>query len=229
MGWYELLKPFLIVILVICIIGLVAYLIYYFAPRGQIEYELKDSDNDPYMKFVSECRTRLVNSMISAIQDAWLLNSEDLQVDGALLGTGTSLITIPYKNHLIKFYIYWDKKKVIITHISNQDGEEFCKRLKLKIVDDAVNLEKIYNFFHKEKLVVPLEQKEKDAIINKMRELVEKLSPEEKEKFVLEQWQAFHDDATNLSIIDFASVTSLMFLLHKEEFEKHLNNQKKDR
>lgn len=229
MGWYEALRPILIIILVICIIGIIAYLIYYFAPKSQVEYELKDSENDPYMKFISECRTKLVNHMIGAIQDAWLLKPDDFEVDGALLGTGTSLITIPYQNHLIKFYIYWDRKRVVITHISNQDGKEFCKKLKLKIIDDAVNLEKIYKFFHKEKLVVALKQNEKDAIVKKMCEMVEKLSPAEKEKFVLEQWQAFHDEATNLSIIDFASVTSLMFALYKEEFEKYLNNQKKDR
>lgn len=209
-------------------IGLMLVKIY--SNTHQVVYEMKDSENDPYLKYLADCRSNFIDNLIHTIQDAWHLPDKAMHeaVCCEQLGDNCSLVTIPYKNNLVRFYIYWKRNYVRVTHISNDERKETIRKLKLRIKQDAVDLEKLYKFFAKRKAIRDLTEEEKNKIVEKMRDQLSKMSREEQQEWVLKQWEELRDLVDTSCMIEFAAVTTTMLIGIKEPFEQYLEQREKD-
>lgn len=125
------------------------FLCYLFNPRVETQTIMMSSDDDPQLKFIAECRSTLVQNICNVFCDALNVKPKDLDTEIETVGANINLITICYQNHLFRIHCIWEKKKIYLSHLTNEDGRHFGDKHLYRIHHGLINLSRLYIYLTK--------------------------------------------------------------------------------
>lgn len=125
------------------------------------------------VKRITDARASYINNICDAAGDAWDLKPDDFNSNAELLPNEVTLVSLIYKNNLIRIYTYWSKN---ITHITLTRKLEKGSKIYEKSFDFRKKnaLENIYTFLEKYK---PASDKKaadaKEIIVERLTTVIE--------------------------------------------------------
>ena len=125
------------------------------------------------VKRITDARANYINNICDAAGDAWDLKPDDFNSNAELLPNEITLVTLIYKNNLIRIYTYWSKN---ITQITLTRKFEKGSKVYKKSFDFRKKnaLENIYIFLEKYR---PASDKKaadaKEMIVEKLTTVIE--------------------------------------------------------
>ena len=140
-------------------------------------YEIvREELSEEEVERITTARGNLINDICDAVGDAWNVPKESFNVNMELMPHEVTLITLVYKNNLIRIYIYWSRNQIQINLTRRTD-----ERSKIYKKSFAFNkkhcLEKIYTFFEKYKPLVEKDDVDTEEKVEELRKnLVGKLT-----------------------------------------------------
>lgn len=157
------------------LIGLLVYHIvnHFFGTHYEI---VREELSDEEAQRITTARGNLINDVCDAIGDAWNVPQESFQVNMELMPHEVTLITLVYKNNLIRIYMYWSRHQIQINLTRRVD--ERSKIYKKSFVYNKKHcLENVYTFFEKHKPSIEQDATDTKEKVEELRKnLVEKLT-----------------------------------------------------
>lgn len=131
-NWIALCIPLGIFVIAAC---LYVILRRHFEAMGEEGYtEMISSDDDPTLKFESECRTSILNTTLACISTAWNINLDDKHLAHDTVGYNTDLVTIAKMNYIFRVYCNWNTHKIKVDLLATDDEDPQFKPLRRHVV-----------------------------------------------------------------------------------------------
>lgn len=116
---------------------------------GNEEYsEMITSDDDPALKFESECRTAILNGVLGCIGTAWNIDLDEKHVSHNTTGYNADLITVAKMNYIFRVYCNWNHRAIKVELLATDDEDPQFKPLRrhtvLRIKHGFVDYNKFY-------------------------------------------------------------------------------------
>lgn len=136
---------FAIILFVGIVIG-VFYRLHTLNEGGVMYEEVVDEDAT---KALTVARTNLSNNICHTLTDAWQLTDKEVSFSAELISSQTTLLTVLYKNNLVRFYINWEREKVKISLTRRVESISTITQKTFSIKESKISFEKMYAFFEK--------------------------------------------------------------------------------
>ena len=133
-------------------------------------------------------RANILNNICDTVGDAWCVRRDDLNVNMELIPHENTLVTMVYKNNLLRIYVYWKEKRVQINLTRRLEaGKSKVYKKSFGLYRKSM-LENVYSYLEKYKP----EQEEnissegiaatKEVIVEKLTQIIEDIIDEKVEE-----------------------------------------------
>ena len=153
---------------------------------------------------IVQSRANLLNNICDTVGDAWDLSRDDINTNMELMPGENTLVTMIYRNNLLRIFIYWNSKKVQVNltrKFNNRTSKIYKKSFSLYKKNMLEDVFKYLEKYKPAKEEIAAEDEEKvaavkEAIVEKLGEAIEQMIDEkvqEKLAKILEQLEENED------------------------------------
>lgn len=102
---------------------------------GITEYtEMITNEDDPALKFESECRTAILNGTLACISVAWNVHLDEEHLSHDTTGYNADLVTITKMNYIFRVYCNWNRGTIKVELLATDDEDPQFKPLRRHVV-----------------------------------------------------------------------------------------------
>lgn len=145
-------------------------------------------------------RANILNNICDTVGDAWCVRRDDLNVNMELIPHENTLVTMVYKNNLLRIYIYWREQRVQVNLTRRLDVNKSKVYKKSFGLNRKSMLENVYSYLEKYKP----EQEEndssegvaaaKEAIAEKLTQMIEDMIDEKVEEKLTKMLEQLNEE-----------------------------------
>lgn len=110
-------------------------------------------EDDPALKFESECRTAILNSILACISTAWNIHLDEKHISHDTTGYNVDLVTIAKLNYIFRVYCNWSRNIIRVELLAIDDEDPQFKPMRrhvvLRIKHGFVSFSKFYTILLK--------------------------------------------------------------------------------
>lgn len=129
--------------LLVIAICLLVYYVFFKAPQETGEYVVESGATNPYLEQIGKFRDTFVNNLITAFGVVWFCKKEELHVTVQPSDWDNHLITLIYKNHIVRCYVNWNRNKVRISYTFQASSLTHIKSKTFRLKHNSANYEAI--------------------------------------------------------------------------------------
>lgn len=228
------------IILAFVVLVFIIYLVYkiFWAPQDDGQLEVVSSENDPFMKQVSEFRNTFATNLMSCLGMVWFISPQEIASRADLTDWNSNLFTIVHQNHLVRCYINWKKGLVKVSYSFHNDCYEFVKSKNFRLKNHTINFEKFTDWamdIYRTILLNawPSTDDQAAECIAQGRDMAtdEKLIDVDFDDMVFEVWRDFiiHTNKKEIEkdLVSFSKLTAYVVRYCPEQLKKFVEEHKK--
>lgn len=193
----------------------------------EIYTEIATSEDDPYLKWLSEVRQSYIENIVLALQKHWGCDENSILLRIDQTGESQNLVQMHYSDCDVTLYCNWAKKRIKMQYVVNAD-EAMCFTTVFKLKDNFLDLREVDDVLTDIAETILKENTKDDkvtAAIQVAAELAEE--PEEKVKeylfLVAERWSfPKGKKAFKKSLTQYVRLNTFLIKFFKEDYVKFL-------
>ena len=170
------------------VLGVLFILLIYMLFKGFGFEVVEEPISEEAAERIVNARANILNNICDTVGDAWGVLRDDLNVNMELIPHENTLVTMIYKNNLLRIYVYWKEKRVQINLTKRLDANKSKVYKKSFGLYRKSMLENVYSYLEKYKP----EQEEsissegiaaaKEVIVEKLTQIIEDIIDEKVEE-----------------------------------------------
>ena len=129
--------------LLVIAICLLVYYIFFRAPEETGELTVETDETSPYLQQIGKFRDTFVKNLVTAFGIVWYCKEEELHVAVQPSDWDNHLITLIYKNHMVRCYVNWNRNKVRISYTFQASSLTHIKAKTFRLKNNSANYEAI--------------------------------------------------------------------------------------
>jgi len=129
-----------LLVLAIC---LLIYYIFFKTPWDTGEFTVESGETNPYLEQIGKFRDVFVKHLITAFGVVWYCKEEELHIGVQASDWDSHIITLIYKNHMVRCYVNWKKKKARIAYTFQSSSLTQTKSKTFRLKNNSANYEAI--------------------------------------------------------------------------------------
>lgn len=139
-------QSILLGIIIILIIVIIFYYLYKWQTESTTTTEVITSADDPQLQLLAECRSNLIDQIITTVAVIWNFPGDKTDIDYKLIDFGSNLVVITYDNFLCRLYCNWNKNKIKLElsyYPPTAPQKYFVRTTILRLKNGFINISKL--------------------------------------------------------------------------------------